>query len=124
MAQILVIDKSLPSYLDLPYDYSFILILGLLGWYMVKSGLDHKNFEGPNDYPRVSQYRLAAHLSSAMILYSFMLWNSYSILLPPIQNAKNVSSKALPILSNFRKLAMTAKGLVFITAGIFISVLQ
>ena len=91
---------------------------------MVKSGLDHKNFEGPNDYPRVSQYRLAAHLSSAMILYSFMLWNSYSILLPPIQNAKNVSSKALPILSNFRKLAMTAMGLVFITAGISISVLQ
>ena len=48
---------------------------GLLGWYMVKSGLDHKNFEGPNDVPRVSQYRLAAHLSSAVVLYSFMLWN-------------------------------------------------
>ena len=40
---------------------------GLLGWYMVKSGLDHKNFEGPNDVPRVSQYRLAAHLSAAMV---------------------------------------------------------
>ena len=48
---------------------------GLLGWYMVKSGLDHKNFEGPNDVPRVSQYRLAAHLSSAVVLYSFMFWN-------------------------------------------------
>ena len=28
---------------------------GLLGWYMVKSGLDHKNFLGPNDVPRVGR---------------------------------------------------------------------
>ena len=34
---------------------------------MVKSGLDHKNFEGPSDVPRVSQYRLASHLSAAMV---------------------------------------------------------
>lgn len=34
---------------------------------MVKSGLDHKNFEGPADVPRVSQYRLASHLSAAMV---------------------------------------------------------
>ncbi len=34
---------------------------------MVKSGLDHANFEGPSDVPRVSQYRLAAHLSAAMV---------------------------------------------------------
>lgn len=41
---------------------------GLLGWYMVKSGLDHKNFEGENaGPPRVSQYRLAAHLTAAMV---------------------------------------------------------
>ena len=84
---------------------------------MVKSGLDPKNFEGPNDIPRVSQYRLAAHLSSAMVLYSFCLWNSLSILLPPIQSAKNVAVGALPALARFRKLAMGAKGLVFITAG-------
>lgn len=40
---------------------------GFLGWYMVKSGLDEKNFEGPSDVPRVSQYRLCAHLVSAMV---------------------------------------------------------
>ena len=96
---------------------NFNPISGLLGWYMVKSGLDPKNFEGPNDIPRVSQYRLAAHLSSAMVLYSFLLWNSCAILLPPAQTAKTVAAKALPYLANFRKLAMTAKGLVFITAG-------
>ena len=101
-----------------------VLLLGqgLLGWYMVKSGLDPKNFEGPNDIPRVSQYRLAAHLSSAMILYSFLLWNSLSILLPP-PNMSTIASKALPALGKFRKLAMGAKGLVFLTAvsGAFVA---
>ncbi len=31
---------------------------------------------GPSDVPRVSQYRLAAHLSSAVILYSLFFWNA------------------------------------------------
>ncbi|KAH9633820.1 hypothetical protein HF086_005454 [Spodoptera exigua] len=44
-------------------------IRGLMGWYMVKSGLEDR-FQGPSDVPRVSQYRLAAHLSLAFILYS------------------------------------------------------
>jgi len=39
---------------------------GLLGWYMVKSGLVNN--------PQVSQYRLTAHLSSAILIYGFILW--------------------------------------------------
>ena len=39
---------------------------GLLGWYMVKSGL-------VND-PHVSQYRLVAHLALALFLYVAILW--------------------------------------------------
>ncbi|TCO75437.1 COX15/CtaA family protein [Chromatocurvus halotolerans] len=39
---------------------------GLLGWYMVQSGLV--------DRPSVSQYRLAAHLGLAVAIYGFMLW--------------------------------------------------
>lgn len=39
---------------------------GLLGWYMVKSGL-------VND-PHVSQYRLVAHLSLALFLYALIFW--------------------------------------------------
>ena len=39
---------------------------GLLGWYMVKSGLI--------DNPNVSQYRLTAHLLSAILIYGFILW--------------------------------------------------
>ena len=45
---------------------------GLLGWYMVKSGLV--------DNPHVSHYRLAAHLALAVIIYAFMLWTALSIL--------------------------------------------
>ena len=39
---------------------------GFMGWYMVKSGLV--------DNPAVSHFRLAAHLSLALIIYVLMLW--------------------------------------------------
>jgi len=52
---------------------------GFLGWYMVKSGLDHKTFEGNNAPPRVSQYRLAIHLMSALFLYTAVLWQGLNL---------------------------------------------
>lgn len=45
---------------------------GLLGWYMVQSGLV--------DQPHVSQYRLTAHLSLAFLLYGGLLWAALSVL--------------------------------------------
>ena len=39
---------------------------GLMGWYMVKSGLV--------DVPHVSHYRLAAHLMLALIILVFLFW--------------------------------------------------
>jgi cytochrome c oxidase assembly protein subunit 15 len=45
---------------------------GALGWYMVKSGLDPANFTAGGSVPRVSQYRLAAHLGAALMLYAGM----------------------------------------------------
>ncbi len=39
---------------------------GLMGWYMVMSGLV--------DMPRVSHYRLAAHLSLALFLLAYLFW--------------------------------------------------
>ncbi|NOY66394.1 MAG: heme A synthase [Gammaproteobacteria bacterium] len=39
---------------------------GVLGWYMVKSGLVNN--------PHVSQYRLTAHLTAAIAIYSYILW--------------------------------------------------
>lgn len=43
---------------------------GALGWYMVKSGLDEKSVKDLGGVPRVSQYRLAAHLGMAFAVYS------------------------------------------------------
>lgn len=49
---------------------------------MVKSGLDPSNNSNAN-VPRVSQYRLASHLSLAFILYSIYFWNGLSHILQP-----------------------------------------
>ena len=40
---------------------------------MVKSGLD-ENQISKTEIPRVSQYRLAAHLSLAFLLYAGLIW--------------------------------------------------
>lgn len=52
----------------------FILggLQGLLGWYMVKSGLVN--------IPQVSQYRLTAHLIAAITIYVFILWVALGLL--------------------------------------------
>ncbi|MBT4521183.1 MAG: heme A synthase [Halieaceae bacterium] len=54
----------------------FILgaLQGLLGWYMVMSGL-------VND-PHVSQYRLTAHLGLAVLIYAYMFWLAIDLWLP------------------------------------------
>ena len=44
---------------------------GALGWWMVKSGLVHRT--------EVSQYRLAAHLTLALILFSYIFWTGLSL---------------------------------------------
>lgn len=58
------------------YAVMFLLggLQGVLGWYMVKSGLV--------DDPQVSQYRLTAHLVAAFLIYAFMLWVALSLLYP------------------------------------------
>jgi cytochrome c oxidase assembly protein subunit 15 len=47
---------------------------GLLGWYMVKSGLV--------DAPHVSHYRLTAHLGFAFIIYAYIFWVALELLFP------------------------------------------
>jgi len=56
-----------------------IAFQGFLGWWMVKSGLKDDLF-APGSHPRVSQYRLAAHLGAAFLVYSAMLYSGLSIL--------------------------------------------
>lgn len=85
-----------------------------MGWYMVKSGLEDR-FHGESDVPRVSQYRLAAHLSLAFVLYTLFLWSALDILIPA-QTIAITSKAALKASRKFRMLAHSAKGLVFLTA--------
>lgn len=64
---------------------------GLLGWVMVKSGLI--------DMPRVSHYRLTAHLLMAIFLFAFLLWWVADLLIPVQQKIKSASlSRFLPWL--------------------------
>lgn len=48
---------------------------GAMGWYMVKSGLV--------DDPRVSQFRLTAHLGLAFVIFAAQFWTALDLLSPP-----------------------------------------
>uniref|UniRef100_A0A672LR42 Cytochrome c oxidase assembly protein COX15 homolog n=1 Tax=Sinocyclocheilus grahami TaxID=75366 RepID=A0A672LR42_SINGR len=93
----------------------FVVFQGLLGWYMVKSGLEEK--PESHDIPRVSQYRLAAHLGSALLLYCSSLWTGLTLMLPAnkIPDSRN--------LLQLRRFAKVTGGLVFLTAlsGAFVA---
>lgn len=52
---------------------------GFIGWWMVKSGLRDDLFAA-GSHPRVSQYRLAAHLGTAFACYSSMLLAGLAVL--------------------------------------------
>lgn len=64
---------------QIPQGYMLKLLIGLLlggaqglmGWYMVKSGLI--------DRPSVSHYRLAAHLSLAFLIFGYLLWLAFDL---------------------------------------------
>ncbi len=78
---------------------------GLLGWYMVKSGLV--------DNPRVSQYRLTAHLGAAVIIYAYILWVAFGLLSRQTNpsNTKECSPEQIGGLKNF---AYVLTGLLFL----------
>lgn len=93
---------------------------GFIGWWMVKSGLKDDLFE-PGSHPRVSQYRLAAHLGTAFMCYAWMLMSGMSILKAHAMKAN--PEKALdivkrlkdPALRTFRRSAFGLTALVFLT---------
>lgn len=90
--------------------YSGLVVAqGLLGWWMVRSGLQTK--PAPTDVPRVSQYRLASHLGMAIVLYSSMLYTSLGLLAPP-----TVLAAASRSVVRLRHAAHATTALVFFTA--------
>ena len=84
----------------------FILggLQGAMGWYMVKSGLV--------DDPRVSQYRLAAHLGLAFLIFGLMGWTGLDLLQP--RKASNTPTPAATPSSATRLLGNWLVALVFI----------
>ncbi|KAI8924692.1 COX15/CtaA family [Entophlyctis helioformis] len=94
---------------------------GVLGWFMVKSGLSDELLEKPFATPRVSHYWLTAHLTSAFVIYSIMFYTGVSIVRATwTRNAaaafKPLVSDALKSLRSFRKYTHYTAGLIFLTA--------
>ena len=48
---------------------------GVIGWWMVKSGL--------TEVASVSQYRLAVHLGTALVIFSLLLWSGLDLIYQP-----------------------------------------
>lgn len=90
---------------------------GALGWYMVRSGLDDALLTTPGAVPRVSQYRLAAHLGTALALYAGMFWNGMAVLQDwrHAQGTTNYPARVLK-LANFHRAAKGLTALVLLTA--------
>ena len=81
---------------------------GLLGWYMVQSGLV--------DRPDVSPYRLAAHLGLAVAIYGCLIWVALGLLI-------DGTVERVPLASRWRGAVWGATALVFVTiiSGAFVA---
>ncbi|KAI1270983.1 cytochrome c oxidase assembly protein COX15 [Xylaria sp. FL0933] len=93
---------------------------GFIGWWMVRSGLTDDLF-APGSHPRVSQYRLTAHLATAFVCYSWMLLAGLSILRTrrllanPADSMKLVEALRHPAMVPFRRSVAALTALVFTT---------
>jgi len=85
---------------------------GLLGWAMVASGLV--------DRPSVSHYRLAAHLTMDLTIYSLTLWSAFFVAKP--RAAELTPAPHQPILQRHAILGLTALAITIVwgafTAGL------
>jgi len=77
---------------------------GLLGWYMVMSGLV--------DRPHVSQYRLTAHLGAALVIYAYMFWVALGLLFPRAENSDAAMRRRTYGVAAFIFLVALSGGLV------------
>lgn len=77
---------------------------GVLGWYMVQSGLV--------DEPDVSQYRLAAHLGLAIVIYMALVWTGLGV-----REARMGPGDTLSRLTT----ALVALGFLTVVSGAFVA---
>jgi cytochrome c oxidase assembly protein subunit 15 len=75
-------------------------VQGVVGWWMVASGLSER--------VEVSQYRLAVHLTLAVIIYAAIVWNAQRL-----APAERIVPARLPVpLGRLRKVALVLLGLI------------
>lgn len=99
---------------------------GLMGWYMVQSGLEEHLLDTPGAVPRVSQYRLAAHLGLAFLLYAGMFGSGMAAIKDwkfsrgaywsGLKGANITAILGNPSVRAFKAQAWMITGLVFLTA--------
>lgn len=112
---------------------------GLVGWWMVKSGLGEDR-RGDSHEIRVSPYRLAAHLGMAFTTYSALLWTGLGIMQIPndvangangqvgsksklVDMAKSLSNDGMKLARKVRvgSAAVTGLTAVTIASGAFVA---
>ena len=119
--------KKIPKSMVFPLTGLAFLIgaQGLLGWYMVKSGLEESIMDTPGAVPRVSQYRLAAHLGMAFLLYLGMFGSGMAVIKDwkyangaPWSGNSTGFQKVVrnSLFSSFRRQSWALTGLVLLTA--------
>jgi len=93
---------------------------GLVGWWMVRSGLEDGGFRVQEaDVPRVSPYRLASHLTMAFGIYAGLVWTALGLFALP--------HRTTPLAPRFGRLVVAPfSALVGITAisGAFVAGLE
>lgn len=109
---------------------SLIGFQGFLGWWMVKSGLDQEHLDSrEHSQPRVSQYRLAAHLGAALLVYMAMTLTGLNILREnkllrnPVEAMKEIRLLQTSVVKPFRRYSAFVFGFAFLTciSGAFVA---
>jgi cytochrome c oxidase assembly protein subunit 15 len=113
---VFAVRRRIPRALGWKLALIFVLgaLQGAMGWYMVKSGLV--------DDPRVSQFRLTAHLALALMIFAAMFWIALSLVFPrsatmPVQRGKVVGRSALAVAVLVFVMALTGGFVAGIRAG-------
>lgn len=103
---------------------------GLVGWWMVKSGLDNglvKDRLDNNQEVRVSSYRLATHLTMAFTTYVALLWTALDCINPlkikDFAQSVVLTKNQISRFVGLRRVALLNGGLIFCTAvsGAFVA---
>jgi cytochrome c oxidase assembly protein subunit 15 len=106
-----VVSKKVISPLSWKLFGIFILggLQGVIGWYMVKSGLV--------DDPRVSPFRLALHLGVACVIFALLFWQALSVCFLDLNHGERGNNRVIKWLS----MLVTVMIFIQIIAGAFVA---